>query len=77
MSRHFKTITVGRGITLQFGKRENPDEKYISIGPDGSDVMLRGAGQVFGFDTWEQLVAALDPGKAAYFSDDSRRHNDE
>lgn len=25
----------------------------------------------------EQLVAALDPGKAAYFSDDSRRHNDE
>ena len=68
MSRRYKTVKNGKGTNLTIG----PDE-YISIGPKGLDVTIRGNGKVVAFDEWDDLVDAIDIEKAAYFCKDIQK----
>lgn len=58
-----KEIRNGRGTCLAI-----TDDSYIRVGKDGKNVMIRSNEKVFGFDTLNHLVAALDEKKAAYIS---------
>lgn len=61
MSGKYKTVMNGRGTCLEIGQGE-----YISVGQEGLDVMIRGNGLVVAFPTWEDLVLAINVGKASY-----------
>ncbi len=61
MSSRNKEIKNGRGTTLIIGP-----ESYLSVGPGGTDVMIRGNGKALAFDNWEDLIDAVDTGKHAY-----------
>lgn len=70
MSRHYKEVSNGNGTNLTIKTGGLMDSAYISIGKDGKDVMLRGNAQVIGFDTWEDLIGAIDLSKASYRQSD-------
>lgn len=74
MSRHFREILNGNDTTLNIKPCEEvshiSESSYISVGPGGTDVMVRGSGKVLAFDTWEQLVNAIDIKQAAYACED-------
>lgn len=71
MSRHFKEVKNGNGTVLTIGP-----VKYISIGPKGSDVTIRGNGKVVAFDKWDDLIDAIDIEKAAYVCSDFQKEGD-
>ena len=58
MSSHHKEIRVGRGIDLYVF-----DDSYISIEENGKNISIRGAGRVFYFDTWDELIDVIARGK--------------
>lgn len=66
MSRHYKSVKNGNGTELTIS-----DGAYLMVGPNGTDIMLRGAGKVVAFDKWEDFVGAIDTKKATYFKDDN------
>lgn len=70
MSNH-KAITNGNGTDLMI-----TEDSYIKIGKDGKDIMLRGDGIVIAFDTWKDLVHAIDVSKSSYISNNNPEQND-
>lgn len=58
MSSHHKEIKVGRGTDLHVS-----GDSYISIGEGGENISIRGAGRVFCFDTWDELIDVIARGK--------------
>lgn len=68
MSRHYKTIKNGKGtiLVIRDETEDRAANSYISIGPNGTDIMIRGAGTVLAFDRWEDLISAIDASKAVY-----------
>lgn len=71
MSSHYKSINNGHGTELTIKSNVN-DSAYISIGPNGTDIMLRGKGKVIAFDNWSNLIDAIDISKASYYADDNK-----
>lgn len=65
MSRPYKEIKNGRGTNLIIA-----DGSYISVGPNGNDVTVRGAGKVMAFNTWEKFISSINKDKAIYASED-------
>lgn len=65
MSAHYKEIKNGRGTNLTIN-----EGSYISVGKDGNDVMVRGAGMVMAFENWDEFVDALDVTRAIYVRSD-------
>lgn len=65
MSRRYKDVKNGRGTNLTIGP-----EMYISVGPGGTDVTIRGNGNVLAFDNWKDFVASIDKEKSVYHSCD-------
>ncbi len=65
MGRHYKDVKNGRGTDLNIGPG-----KYISVGPGGTDITVRGNGKVLAFDNWKDFVDAIDQEKSAYHSSD-------
>lgn len=66
MSRHYKDIRNGQGTNLTIG----PDDRYISIGPDGKDIMIGCKDEVLAFDSFEDMVKAIDISKTSYYHKD-------
>ena len=69
MSRHFKQINNGNGTDLTISPG-----KYISVGKDGTDIYIRGDDRVAAFNSWEDLIGAIDLKKAAWYSIDSEKN---
>lgn len=72
---------LGRGVVLNI--KDGPEREgceYIKVGTDGgevNDVMLRGCGKVFCFNSWADLIAAIDPAKATdFWTDDKIKYLD-
>jgi len=65
MGSGYKNIRNGRGTDLTID-----EDKYISVGRCGENVTVRGNGLVIAFHSWSDFMAAIDVGKAAYFSYD-------
>lgn len=65
MSRNYKDVKNGRGTNLTIAPG-----KYISVGPGGTDVTVRGNGKVLAFDNWSDFVDAIDHEKSTYHSCD-------
>lgn len=65
MSRLYKDVKNGRGTNLTIGSG-----MYISVGPSGNDVTIRGNGNVLAFDNWNDFVGAIDKEKSVYNSCD-------
>lgn len=61
MSRHYKEISNNSGTNLTIGPGA-----YLSVGKDGTDIMVRGNGKVFAFDTWQDLIDSIDETKPVY-----------
>ena len=66
MSSHYKHIINGNGTDLTIS-----DDKYISVGRDGYDIMLRCKDTVIGFESLEQLVEAIAKEKVPYYHNDT------
>lgn len=67
---NYKEIRNGKGTTLVISDEEYK-EAYISVGPNGDNVMIRGEGTVIAFPTWKDLISALEHSpKASYVSHD-------
>lgn len=62
MSSHYKEVKNGKGTNLTIS-----EGRYITVGTNGRDIMLRGDGKVLGFDSWDELINAIDTSKASYF----------
>lgn len=60
MSR-YKLVHNGRGTVLSVDS-----VNYIAVGPNGENISIRGNGKLIFFDSWEDLVAAIDEKKARY-----------
>lgn len=72
MSRKSKQIVIKRkGVDVFIGSPEDAD--YVSIGPNGTDIMIRGNGRVLAFNSWKDLVAAISPENAVYYSEENDR----
>lgn len=69
LSRHFKQINNGNGTDLTISPG-----KYISVGKDGTDIYIRGDDRVAAFNSWEDLIGAIDLEKAAWYSIDSEKN---
>ncbi|MDE5779160.1 MAG: hypothetical protein K2I10_11730 [Lachnospiraceae bacterium] len=44
------------------------EDKYISIGKDGADIVIKNGSKMIWFDgedAWEHFIAAIDTGKAS------------
>lgn len=65
MSANYKMVRNGNGTTLTIDERE-----YISVGKNGTGVNLRGREKILSFNTWDELINAIDPDKAWYFDRD-------
>lgn len=65
LSSHYKSIRNGKGTELWIGK-----ETYLSVGKNGTDVMIRGNGIVVAFDDWNNFINAIDCKKAVYYHQD-------
>lgn len=61
LSSHYKSIKNSKGTEVWIGKR-----KYLSIGKNGTDIMIRGNGIVVAFDDWDSFINAIDCKKAVY-----------
>lgn len=63
-------INNGKGTNLTIGPGA-----YISLGEDGTDIMIRGNKKVIAFDTWEDFVNAIDEKQAVYcqYDEENRR----
>lgn len=61
MSRNCKEIKNGRGTTLYINGSD-----YFSVCAGGKDVLLRCADTILAFDSFADLVAAIDTTKAAW-----------
>lgn len=70
MSQHYKSVNNGFGTELTI-RKNSADSAYISIGKNGNDIMLRGNGKAIAFDTWNDLIDAIDVTKATYYTDDN------
>lgn len=71
MSAKRKSIMNGSGTNLTIHESDIAKQSaYISIGKDGTDIMIRGCGKVFGFNDWESFISAIDNTKAAYYKID-------
>ena len=66
MSANHKNVMLGKGATLYIGPG-----KYISARRGGTDVVIRGNGKVIAFDTWEDLIEAIDTDKSSYYKEDN------
>ena len=69
MSRNYKNVKNGKGTDLTIGPGA-----YISVGKNGEDVTIRGAGKVLAFDKWEDLIAAIDEQKSVYHNEDNPKN---
>lgn len=60
-----KSINNGNGtdLTISYGN-------YISVGKNGRDIVICGNGRTIFFDTWEDLVSAIDVAKSAFARDE-------
>lgn len=72
MSGCYKEIKNGRGTNLTIA-----EDSYISVGQNGNDVTIRGAGKVMGFDTWEQFISSINKSNANYVSKDKEGSTNE
>lgn len=61
MGRNYKTVKNGIGTDLMIG-----EDRYISVGSDGTDITIRGNGKVLAFDDWTGLMNAISEDKAMY-----------
>lgn len=46
-------------------------DKYISVGPNGSDIVIKNGSKMIWFDgedAWDHLIAAIDTNKASLSS---------
>lgn len=66
MSRHYKPVRNGNGTELTIS-----ENNYISIGPNGTDIMLRCGDEVLAFDSFEDMVASMDKEKCSYYKNDN------
>lgn len=66
MSRQYKSIENKHGLTIHLGQ----DTNYFTIGPKGEDIVFRCGGEVFAFNSLEDMAAAIDVSKAAYYQND-------
>lgn len=66
MSAKYKTVKNGNGTTLEIGELD-----YISVGKCGMGVNLRGGEKILSFNTWSELISAINPDKAWYFECDA------
>ncbi len=64
-SKYYKNVKNGRGTNLAIDA-----QSYLSVGPNGANIMIRGAGKVIAFECWEDLIGAIDTRKAAYHNCD-------
>ena len=67
MSEKFKTVRNATGTVLTIGPAS-----YISVGKNGEGFRIRGNGQVFTFDKWNELIDAIDAEKATYYGEDRK-----
>lgn len=65
MSRHYKEIKNGDGTSLAI----DADNRYISIGKNGEDIMIGCNGKCIAFDSFEQMFNALSISKSTYYKD--------
>ena len=65
MGRDYKNIRNGKGTDLIID-----NDKYISVGRCGENVTVRGNGLDIAFNGWFDFMAAIDVGKAVYYSYD-------
>lgn len=62
MGKNFKEVKNGNGTQLNIS-----DETYISVGKNGTDIMIGHNGTCIAFDDIEQMLAAFDLKKASYY----------
>ncbi len=60
-SSHYKSIRNSKGTEVWIRKG-----RYLSIGKNGTDIMIRGNGIVVAFDDWDSFINAIDYTKAVY-----------
>ena len=63
-----KEIKNGNGTILMIS-----EDSYISVDKNGKNIMLRAHGKVLAFDSFDDLVDAIDINKATYVNCDNRR----
>lgn len=61
LSSHYKNIRNSKGTEVWIGKG-----RYLSIGKNGTDIMIRGNGIVVAFDDWDSFINSIDCKKAVY-----------
>ena len=61
MGRNYKTVMNGIGTDLMIG-----EDRYISVGSDGTDITIRGNGKVLAFDDWTAFINPVSEDKAVY-----------
>ena len=61
MATHYKEIKNGNGTVVVIN-----DNAYLKIGKNGIDIMLRANNKVYAFNSFEELVNAIDGEKAIY-----------
>lgn len=67
-----KEVLLGNGSTLVINEND-----YISMLKGGKDVILRSGGDVMGFDTWGDMVKAIDRTKANWVNDESKKEEND
>ena len=65
LSTHYKNVSNSNGteLTIDAGK-------YLSVGKNGTDIMIRGNGIVLAFNDWNSFINAIDYRKATYYHQD-------
>lgn len=66
MSRQYKSVSNGNGTDLTISSNH-----YFSIGKNGTDIMLRCGDEVLAFDTFQDMVDAIDKSRCAYYKKDN------
>lgn len=66
MSRHYKPIKNGRGTELIITEND-----YISIGKDGTDIMMRCGRELLAFNSFEDMVNAINKEKCICYHKDN------
>lgn len=61
MSANYKEVKNGNGTILVVN-----DNAYLKIGKNGIDIMLRANNKVYAFNSFEDLVNAINEEKAAW-----------
>ena len=69
MGKNYRTVRNSHGIKVEIGPG-----KYLSVGRDGKNVMIRGNGMEIVFPSWEMLISAIDVSRSfCYKSSDPVR----